>query len=202
MKKALYFLLIVLSVFLLTGCERNNTDINVYTQYAENDRYLPTLDELGEYTSVEALYHHDSELFFVWEAYHLIVSYDKPQYEKEKASLEKRYTFHDKVVYEDGFYEDHIADQEFYDEAFGNEGSDVIFRTFPPYCDIDGYHLRIMETEGIGFPRDVYFVGTNDEKHRLIYIRFYDSDLDSVESLKSFLTDECGWSVLIEKDLL
>ena len=173
-------LLICTLLLTLTACERNVTDIRAYERYAEDDRYLPSLDELGEYTSVQALYHHDSALFFFWDAYHLIVSYDEPQYVQEKAALEQRYTFREKVI----------------------DGDEVGFVPTQPYCDLNGYHVRMLETEGYGFPKDVYFIGSNDEERKIIYTRFFDSDLDSVDSLESFLMNECGWSVLIEKNML
>lgn len=180
MKKLICLLLICLSLMSLTSCERNNTDIRVYESYAKDDGYMPGLDEVGEYTSVQALYHHDSALFFFWDAYHLIVSFDESQYQQAKAALEERYTFRKDVI----------------------QGDEVGFVPTQPYCELNGYQIRIVKTDGYVFPKDVHFVGTNDETHKIIYTRFYDSDLDTVESLESFLLNECGWSVLIKKDML
>lgn len=180
MKKLLCMLLICTVLLTLTACERNITDIRAYERYAENDRYLPNLDEVGDHTSVQALCHHDSALFFFWVAYHLIVSYDEPQYTQAKSSLRERYTFRKEVI----------------------AGGEVGFVPTQPDCTIKGYHIRMLETEGHGFPKDVYFIGTNDEARKIIYTRFYDTDLDSVDSLESFLMNECGWSVLIRNDML
>lgn len=180
MKKLFYLLIVSIMLLTLTACERNIMDIRVYERYAANDRYMPNSDEVGEYASVQTLCHHDSALFFFWNAYHLIVSYDEPQYQQEKAALEQRYTFREEVI----------------------DGDEVGFVPTQPDCDLNGYHVQIVKTEGYGFPKDVFFIGTNDEARKIIYTRFFDSDLDSVDSLESFLMNECGWSVLIKRDML
>lgn len=184
MKRVLCMLLICTLLLTLTACERNVTDIRVYERYAEHDRYLPSLDELGEYTSVQALYHHDSALIFFWDAYNLIVSYGKEDYEQAKSAVEERYTFRDDTNRSAGERKDN--DRELVD--------------YPPYCDLCGYHLRMLD--GQSFPNDVYFVGTNDSEKKIAYVRFYDSDLDGVDSLEAFLMDECGWRVLIQKNIV
>lgn len=177
MKKALCILLSAVVLLMLTACESNSTDVSVYENYAKNDAFLPCPEELSNYTSVHTLLHHGAALFFFWDAYHLIVGYDAAQYQTEKAALEEKYTFRE--------------------EAICGEETGYVSRL--PYCDMDGYHLRILQTDGLGFPKDVYFIGTNDEEHKIIYIRFYDSDLDTVDSLESFLCNECGWKELIKR---
>ena len=195
MKKAICLLLALMCLLSLSACERNSTNLRKYENYAKHNRYLPKLDEIGDYREVKALRHHDSAFVFFWDAYHLIVSYDEAQYQKEKAALEERYLFREKPVFRDSGWESAIYD---YHESI----ADGRVITYPPYCDLNGYHLRILNADGLGFPKEVYFIGTNDEAHKIIYSGFYDSDLDSIDSLESFLMDECGWSVLIEKDML
>ena len=186
MKKIISFALAVVLLIALTACSRNSTDIEVYTKYAQEDKYLPVLEELGEYASVQSLYHHDSALIFFWDAYNLIVGYDELQYEQAKAAVEERYTFTEDII--------HSSIEGPHDEW------ELV--DYPPSCDLYGYHMRILDTNGYTFPKDVYLVGTNDDSHRIAYVRFYDIDLDSVESLESFLLDECGWSELKKRDML
>ena len=176
MKKVLCFLLIVCSVFLLTACSRNNKDIAVYEQRVAEDKIMPTRDELGEYVSLRSLCHDESELFFSWEGWNLIVEYSAKNYASQKAQVEGKYTFKDHpyrypLSENDCPYETTVG-------AFFFRGLDNL-----AYFGDSTYE---------GFPKLVYMIGFNDTDHKIAYVRFYDQDLDAADSLEELLR-YAGW---------
>lgn len=197
MKKLFCLIMAAALMLTLTACGngRNNTDLSVYAAAAEEQELLPALSELGEYEAVQSLHHHDSALFFEWDAYNLIVSYDGEGYEQAKAAAEERYVFEN----------DPIHSERYVGGPHHDAADDWKPVSYPPTCTIGGYRMRMLDDEtysGISFPKYVCFVGFNDEAHKLAYVYFEDVDLDVADSLEDFLLDECGWSVLIKKNML
>ncbi len=185
MKKLICLLMAVVLLLSLSGCSRNNTDIAVYEKFAAEDKIMPELEELGEYVSVKSLYHHGMMLFFEWEAYNLIVAYREEDYESAKANAQEKYTFEtEDITGEPGIWED---------------------VSLSPSFTFEGYQMNLLkqgESYSDRFPKLAYFAGFNDETHKIAYVYFRDPDLDAVESLEGFLMDECGWSVLIQKNIV
>jgi hypothetical protein len=55
---------------------------------------------------------------------------------------------------------------------------------------IDHHYTQIEE---FNYPKRLMFVATNDETNEIVYLSFYDDDLDYIVSLGDFLIDDCGW---------
>lgn len=176
MKKALCFLLIMCSIFLLTACSRNNKDIAAYEQRAAEDKIMPTRDELGEYVSLHSLCHYESELFFSWEGWNLVVEYSAKNYASQKAQVEGKYTF-----------KDHPYKYSLSENDCPNETTVGAF-FFRGLDDLSYFGDSTYE----GFPNLVYMIGFNDTEHKIAYVRFYDQDLDAADSLEELLR-YAGW---------
>ena len=43
------------------------------------------------------------------------------------------------------------------------------------------------------FPKDMYFIGINEEEKKIAYIRYHDFDLDRIDSFEQFIVKDCGW---------
>lgn len=189
MKKLICLLLTGILLLSLTACSRNNTDIAVYEKFAAQDEILPELNELGEYAAVKSLYHYGSAFIFEWNAYTLIAEYKEEDYNSVKAAAEEKYTFETEKL-----------------KGERNMGADNWEAVrFNPYCTIGGYQLRLLEQGEYyadRFPKLAYFIGFNDEAHKIAYVYFKDFDLDTVESLEEVLIRFCGWSELIIRNLL
>ena len=179
MKKALCFLLIVCSVFLLTACSRNNKDIAVYEQRAAEDRIMPTRDELGDYVSLHSLCHYESELFFSWEGWNLIVEYTAENYASQKTQVEGKYTFKDHPY---NPYKYHLSEN---DSPYETTVGAFFFRGLDDLA-------YFGDSKSENFPKLVYMIGFNDKEHKIAYVRFYDSDLDTADSLEELLR-YAGW---------
>lgn len=185
MRRLICILLIIpLTACMLSACgEKNSTDISLYEELAAEDAVLPSLDELGEYLSVQSLYHHDGDLF-EWDAYDLAVKYPRDSYDDVKAAIEKKYTFEDDPIT--------------YTYNIGSKSTGIVTAYMPPSCRIDDFEIRMLDSESYSlvFPKDVYFIGFNDTTFTIVYTYFHDSDLDEIASLSDFLMDECGWKEL------
>jgi hypothetical protein len=62
-----------------------------------------------------------------------------------------------------------------------------------PVVELDGYTFRTLSLEDFNYPKRLMFVATNDDTKQIVYLSFYDDDLDYIVSLEEFLMDDCGW---------
>ena len=70
-----------------------------------------------------------------------------------------------------------------------------------PTAQIAGYTFRMVSVDGeyeeeLRYPNRMILIATNDETRELVYIAFYDSDLDVIHSLSGFITEYCGWEYI------
>lgn len=67
---------------------------------------------------------------------------------------------------------------------------------------INNYHFRSLselEYDFIYYPKRMAYIITNDETHEIIYMSFYDIDLDEITSFESFINEDCGWNRIVKK---
>lgn len=70
--------------------------------------------------------------------------------------------------------------------------------TCAPTAELDGYEFRVLSIERayegeFFYPKCLYLVATNDETCEIVYLNYYDGDLDCIEDLSDFICDDCGW---------
>ena len=185
MKKLICLLMAVVLLLLLSGCSRNNTDIAVYEKFAAEDEKMPELSDLAEYISVNTLYHHGMIFIYEWNAYNLIVAYREEDYESAKANAQEKYTFEtEDITGEPGIWED---------------------VSLSPSFTFKGYQMNLLkqgELYSDRFPKLAYFVGFNDETHKIAYVYFRDPDLDAVDSMEEVLAQYCGWMTMFLRNML
>lgn len=146
-----------------------------YTEVCNGFNVMPKIEELSNYTKLEHYDYYSSTLMiFTCDADTLIVHYDRDEYEKQKKMLEERYVFEN--------------DNEYIDEYS---------------CNVGGYFVRILDNDGeyrgvIEYPKKMVMIATNDQECTIAYVAFYDDDLDYIESLETFLLNDCGWKHILE----
>ena len=61
--------------------------------------------------------------------------------------------------------------------------------------EIDGYQFRMLSVDEyyLDYPHEVVLIGCSDDTNEIVYLEFYDIDLDYITSLEEFIADECGW---------
>lgn len=177
-------LLVVAAAFLITAYltfrseVETSTDINDYIAYTsstpsedEDPVVMPELETLGNLTDTDFLYRYKTNVIYDLTVYRLTVSYDEEDYEKEKALLDSRYAFYDSPISES--------------EA-KNHALAVDF-------EYRGYSFRTVRDDSAAtlfYPRQMFFVGTNDKKKTIAYIYYEDSELDYLTSFPSFFREE------------
>lgn len=133
---------------------------------------MPSLSEIGTPASLEFHdYYSQAWIFFTCDTDILIAAYSPEDYALQKARLEETYSFRDLPMTSCGY-------------------------SCEPACQLDGYSFRVValdEEQGFFYPKCMMLVATNDDAGEIVYLCFYDDDLDYIESLEVFLKEDCGW---------
>lgn len=148
------------------GCTKTNTDIDDYLNSGKNideyaKKFMPPLEELPKYENIH--YQHDNIKYAIFESdsMTLDVEYDEETYKKEKEKLDDNYEFlEDKVPTFDGGYL--IPENEF---------------------SVNSYEFRVVEDNsenGESYPKSFGMLGTSDEKNSIVYLYFFDFDIDYI----------------------
>ena len=63
---------------------------------------------------------------------------------------------------------------------------------------IDGYQFKMLSVEkyNLSYPNNIILIGCSDATREIVYLEFYDFDLDIISSLEDFIIDECGWKYI------
>ena len=146
----------------MTGCSKTSTDVEKYLNTgtaidAEAKDMMPALEYLPEYSNIEYRYTQETIFIFKSNSVALVVEYDDQTYESEKEKLQENYTFSNL-----------------------KNSSDVIDETTNPLDEfsINSYAFQVIE--GDEFPKSFGMIGTSDEKQRIAYLYYYDSDLNTI----------------------
>lgn len=133
---------------------------------------MPELSDIGQPTEVEYYYVDSSFAIFCSETNHLICRYTPEEYEIQKARLDEEYIFQTETI-------------TLYDSSC------------EPMTEIDGYRFRMLSTEAykesLYYPKSVILIGYSDEAREIVYIAYYNFDLDYISSLDTFIVEDCGW---------
>ena len=154
----------------IDGIKSNN--IYLYSQLSENVDILPSVEKIKELDNVE-YYRFKRSFIFKSEAHILKITYDN--YKEEIQKLNEWYKF------EDGL----IADK----------SANTIPAEFSVKYEEYLYEFRMLNnsTYYMNYPNKFILLGNCDELNQIIYIYFYDSDIDSVDNMEDFLSSYCGW---------
>lgn len=144
-----------------------------YSLLKSESGLMPDLAELGNPAKIE--YYNIFSFFFIFsnETDGLICSYTQEDYELQKARLDTAYIFQTETIMDD-------------------------YSNCEPTIEIDGYQFRMLSVERyeLYYPKNIFLIGYSDDAREIVYIEFYDSDLDYISSLKDFIMDECSWKYI------
>lgn len=141
-----------------------------YTTIAEYEPLLPKLSETGNFESIEYYDYHSEFFIFECESDTLICTYSEKDYAEQKIILDEKYIFEQEKIL-------------------------TFSSNCEPVVSIDDYTFRFLSIDeyDIYFPQHVYLIATNDITHEIVYISFYDIDLDYIDSAEDFINTDCGW---------
>ncbi len=163
-----FLTILTLGYFERLRCYDNSDIAKHYTDISDT---MPTLSEIGNPRNCEYYdYFSIGYIFFDTYTDTLICEYDEADYITEKNKLEEKYVFQSEPMTADEYSCD-------------------------PEITIDGYTFKALSIEeyDMFYPKEFTFVATNDETNEIVYMHFYDIELDYIESLEEFIYNDCGW---------
>lgn len=175
------FVALILYNFIALGTYHDDELEVKYSDAQYESHFLPTLSEVGDTEDMTYYLYEEICLIFAWDADVLVCEYSEAEYIEQKAKIEEKYVFEDEV-----------------DVSYNDYDPYVCY----PYAEIDGFLFRRLENsaedggEYYYYPKYVYLIGTNDETREIVYIDFYDIDLDYISSLDEFIEGDCGWKYI------
>lgn len=174
---ALFLMVFLFSSFLIGWTQvkhyKSDEAVQQYSSVKSESNMMPELSELGNTTDIEHYNVFSAFYIFSTETDYLICRYTQEEYEIQKTRLDTAYTFQTETITDD-------------------------YSNCEPMIEIDGYQFRMLSNEAydLYFPKNIVLIGCSDEAREIVYLEFYDLDLDFVYSLKDFITDECGWKYI------
>lgn len=144
--------------------------ISHYSAVTDEFERMPTLEQVGKPESMTYYDYSCAVLIFNCDAHALLCSYDRAEYAAQKAAIGESYRF-----------------QEGQFENFYKNGDSS--------AQVDGwqFHLLAEEEPGILYPKKLILIGFQETQHRIVYLSFYDADIDYIDDLEGFILDRCGW---------
>lgn len=142
----------------------------IKTNYTENE-LMPPLSDIANPEKLEYYEYFSSQMgFFTCDADVLICKYDYRTYKLQKALLDEKYVFQNGPM-----------------SVYEYDCTSVV--------EIDGYVFRALSIEeyDLYYPKEVVIIATNDTEKEIVYMCFYDDDLDYIDSLEEFIMSDCGW---------
>ena len=165
----LFLFLNVFGKFEMLSHYENDQIASHYREVKEDFPQMPTLSEVGQPIHMDYYDYFSQQMgFFTCDADYLICQFDDEQYNIQKARLDQEYAFQVDIMTENGY-------------------------DCEPAVQLDGYIFRTLSLVDFYYPKRMMFVATNDDTKEIIYLSFYDDDLDYIVSLEDFLMDDCGW---------
>jgi len=153
-------------------------NINAYNESLppeENRNFFEPYVETESYGEFEDVtyYHYLSTGMFQQMAETTIIKYDEVNFQKET----------DKISSEKYFYE---------------KSADVFASDPVPVFSFAGFNFRLEKRTEYWYPKEMNFVGINEETKEIVYVHFFDFDLDSVWDFADLLDSYCGWRYVIK----
>ncbi len=162
------FVTIVLSVLILTSCEKVYNDMDDYEYYVDSipgaGEYMPTLDDLPTYS--------ESTVFFVessGKSLNLIIKYSMDDYEDAKNNFLSAYEFLKEPLVGNDYY--------------------IIPEVEVTYND---YVIKVVDDDNFEYPEAFGLLGYSDVNYTISFMFFYDESLNSLGnsySMQDFIED-------------
>ena len=129
-----------------------------------------TLDDLGEPEQLEYYNYTLNLLFFLSESNYLICQYAPEDYIAQKETLSETYVFQTELL------------------------TDIQYSA-EPTLTIEDYEFAFLSCSAydLTYPKELAWIGCNDETCEIVYFHYYDADLDYIDDVESFFLEDCGW---------
>jgi|GEM_PF-863602 len=155
--------------------ENNETFSHLYADI------LPFVNDVENAEKTEIYYYENYYFIFETHVIYLVCTYDAEEYTRQKDIINQSYSFTD--TNPQAYYASH------YSFLKGN---------------IDNYQFRPLafdSYENLEYPKSMAYIITNDATSQIIYMSFYDADIDYIENdgITDFINESCGWEHVVKK---
>ena len=142
---------------------------------AKDDRYYfeteIETDSYGDFEDI-ACYSYLSTGIFQQHSFVTVVKYSKEHFENEVKSINTSKVFYEEAIFD----EDPI-----------------------PVFSYDGFDFRLENNDSGYYPKQMDFIGINEERKEIAYVYFEDMDLDGVRSFEDLMDVYVGWNLIEEE---
>lgn len=159
--------------FVFHVSERVSYDINAWNTIEKTHTYLPSVDEMGEYTDLEFKHLHRDYCLFASDAYTCRITYSENRFDEVKKQILSHYAFQQTVT---------------------EHGEKTIERNTS--FEMDGFDFQMLSEKEykLHYPKHIVFIGISDDNNEIAFVVFEDWDLDYIsDSFTDFLIEKCGW---------
>ena len=163
----------LLAYYIFGERDKVSYDINEWSNLEKTFTYLPSVEEMGEYSDLKSKYQHRDYFIFQSDAYILRAKYSKDIFDKQKNSILNNYSFQETVV-------------DYGEETIEKEAN----------FEFDGFKFQMLSLKeyNLYYPKQIVFVGISKKNNEIAFVFFDDIDLDYIsDSFEEFLVEECGW---------
>lgn len=163
----------LMAYFVFSKRDKVSYDINEWNNLEKTFTYLPSVEEMGEYSDLKSKYQHRDYFIFQSDAYILRATYSKEIFDRQKDSIINSYSFQETVV-------------DYGEETIEKETN----------FEIDGFEFQMLSLKeyNLHYPEQIVFVGISKKNNEIAFVSFNDIDLDYIDnSFEEFLVEECGW---------
>ncbi|GGD12884.1 hypothetical protein [Pontibacillus salipaludis] len=174
--RRIYLMMVGLILLLLiTGCGETSTDLDEYLNSgtsidSEASSFMPSLSKLPEYEDVEYTYSKNNMLFYQSESISLVVEYDEDTYKSEKKRVKEAVDFLEEPVL-----------------AFTSDGEEK-YGVPEEKFKVNSYTFNVEKNSKIAYPKRFGMIGMSDQKQRIAYLYFLDTELDYISgSMEEFV---------------
>ena len=135
--------------------------------------FIPSRSASRQAEDIRCWYYSLESIVFYTRTCTLLCSYTPSEYESQKAELMAAYDFMEVPL------------------GAESEGSQT-------WGELYGFDVGVLDT-GSYFPKLVYLAGFNDEAAEIVYVTYFDIDLDYIQSIENFLLSHCGWKYMFTR---
>lgn len=159
-KRTMIINIFMIMIFLLVACGKVFTNVDDYSDYVDSidgaDSFMPSLDELPEYLSIEVYYYEH-----LGQSINLLLTFSDENYESAKEAILNSIDFLEQPLMQDDFYL--IPEVEF---------------------EYLGYIIKVVDNVNFKYPEQFGMLGYSDEKVQISFMFFYDDSLNQISNSK------------------
>ena len=144
----------LLAYYIFGERDKVSYDINEWSNLEKTFTYLPSVEEMGEYSDLKSKYQHRDYFIFQSDAYILRATYSKDIFDRQKDSILNNYSFQETVV-------------DYGEETIEKEAN----------FEFDGFKFQMLSLKeyNLYYPKQIVFVGISKKNNEIAFVFVHSS---------------------------